>query len=52
MVKYKPVEFDVFPLKVLVGNIVSSLYNKLSQLIIDKKWGLVAIILSVDTKLQ
>ena len=52
MVKYKPVEFDVFPPKVLVDNIVNGLYNKMSQLFIDKTWGLFAIILSVDTKLQ
>lgn len=37
MVKYKPVEFDIFPPKVLVDNLVIGVYHfKISQLIIDE----------------
>ena len=41
MVKYKPVEFDIFPPKILSDNQVNSLYtfSKMSQRIIDETRG-------------
>ena len=43
MVKYKPVEFDVFPPKALVDNLVIDLYtfSKMSQRIIDETRGFI-----------
>jgi hypothetical protein len=43
MVKYKPVEFDIFPPKILSENQVNSLYtfSKMSQQIIDETRGFI-----------
>ena len=43
MVKYKPVEFDVFPPKILSDNQVNRLYtfSKMSQRIIDETRGFI-----------
>ena len=53
MVKYKPVEFDIFPPKILSDNQVNSLYtfSKMSQRIIDETRGLFVVILLVDMRL-
>jgi hypothetical protein len=43
MVKYKPIEFDIFPPKMLIENQVNSLYtfSKMSQRIIDETRGFI-----------
>ena len=53
MVKYKPIEFDIFSPKMLIENQVNSLYTftKMSERIIDEHEDLSVAILRVDMRL-